>query len=69
MKTIVKEFEGNTKGLHVYFDDVMSEYIIESDELVDDVYAVIQDINFLDDEGQVDYDKLYTHINSLIAEY
>lgn len=69
MKTIIKEFEGNTKRLHVYYDDVMSEYIIESDELVDDVYAVIQDINFLDGEGQVDYDKLYTHINSLIAEY
>lgn len=69
MKTIIKEFEGNTKGLHVYYDDVMSEYIIDSDELIDDVYAVIQDINFLDGEGQVDYDKLYTHINSLIAEY
>lgn len=69
MKTIVKNDRWNgIETVTVWFDDDMSTYEIIDNENGDTI-EMIYDGEFLDSEGQVDYERLYTEIAENIVKY
>ena len=69
MNTIVKNDRWNgIETVTVWFDDDMSTYEIIDNENGDTI-EMIYDGEFLDSEGQVDYERLYTEIAEIIVKY
>ena len=69
MKTQVKNDKWNgIETVTVWFDDDMSTYEIIDNENGDTI-DMIYDGEFLDSEGQVDYERLYTLIAENIVKY
>lgn len=69
MKTMVKNDRWNgIETVTVWFDDDMSTYEIIDNENGDTI-TMIYDGEYLDEDGQVDYDRLYGAITLAIENY